>query len=123
MEPPHEEGAPVKYVLLFAETPRFAEDLAALSEPERRAAYDQVGRWFADHAAQITHYAHLQPAYTATTMRKEDGRVEVTDGPFVEGKEIVSGFVEIEVTDLDDALAMARSWPGCPVIEIRPVDA
>jgi hypothetical protein len=112
----------VKYVLMFAETAQYAEDLATLSDPERQAAYDEVGRWFADHAARITHHAHLQPAHTATTMRKVDGHVEVTDGPFVEGKEIVSGFVEIEVADLDEALAMARSWPGCPVIEIRPVD-
>jgi hypothetical protein len=49
--------------------------------------------------------------------------VEVVDGPFVEGKEIVSGFVEIEVADLDEALAVARAWPACPIIEIRPADA
>jgi hypothetical protein len=112
----------VKYVLMFAETAQYAADLAAMSEPERQAAYDEVGRWFGDHAVRITHHAHLQPAHTATTLRKVDGHVEVTDGPFVEGKEIVSGFVEIEVADLDEALAMARCWPGCPVIEIRPVD-
>jgi hypothetical protein len=112
----------VKYVLMFAETPQFAEDLAAMSDGERQAAYDEVGRWFAGNAARITHHVHLQPAHTATTMRKLDGNVDVTDGPFVEGKEIVSGFVEAEVADLDEALAMARSWPGCPVIEIRPVD-
>jgi hypothetical protein len=45
----------------------------------------------------------------------------VTDGPFVEGKEIVSGFVEVEVADLDEALRMAKAWPACPVVEIRPV--
>ncbi len=112
----------MKYVLMFAETAQYAEDLAALSDPERQAAYDEVGRWFADHAARITHHVHLQPAHTATTMRKADGHAEVTDGPFVEGKEIVSGFVVAEVADLDEALAMARSWPACPIIEIRPAD-
>jgi hypothetical protein len=39
----------------------------------------------------------------------------------VEGKEVVSGFTEIDVADLDEALRVARSWPGCPVVEIRPV--
>ena len=112
----------MKYVLMFAETAQYAAALAAMSDPERQAAYDEVGRWFGDHAVRITHHAHLQPAHTATTLPKVDGHVEVTDGPFVEGKEIVSGFVEIEVADLDEALAMARCWPGCPVIEIRPVD-
>jgi hypothetical protein len=112
----------VKYVLMFAETAQYAEDLAALSDADRQAAYDEVGHWFADHAARITHHVHLRPPHTATTMRKVDGHMEVTDGPFVEGKEIVSGFVEIEVADLDEALAMARSWPACPIIELRPVD-
>jgi hypothetical protein len=113
----------VKYVLMFAETAQYAEDLAAMSDAERQAAYDEVGRWFADNAARITHHVHLRPPHTATTMRIVDGHAEVTDGPFVEGKEIVSGFVEAEVADLDEALAMARSWPACPIIEIRPADA
>ncbi|GAA5109669.1 YciI family protein [Pseudonocardia adelaidensis] len=111
----------MKYVLMFAETPQYAEDLAAMGDAERQAAYDDVGRWFADNAARITHHVRLQPAHTATTMRKLDGRADVVDGPFVEGKEIVIGFVEVEVADLDEALAMARSWPACPVIELRPV--
>jgi hypothetical protein len=110
----------MKYVLMFIETEQFAKDLAAMSEAERGAAYEEVGRWFAEHAAQITHHVHLQPAHTATTVRHESGTAEIIDGPFVEGKEIVSGFVEVEVVDLDEALAMARSWPACPVVEIRP---
>ena len=47
----------------------------------------------------------------------------MTDGPFVEGKEVVSGYAEIEVDDLDEALRMVRTWPGCPVVEIRPLGA
>ena len=113
----------MKYVLMFAETPQYADDLAALGDAERQAAYDAVGRWFAENAARITHHVHLQPAHTATTLRKVDDRTDVIDGPLVEGKEIVTGFVEIEVADLDEALSMARSWPACPVVEIRPADA
>jgi hypothetical protein len=112
----------VKYVLMFADTARYAEEVAAMSDDELQATYAAVDRWFAEHAARITHHVHLRPAHTATTIRMENGRVEVTDGPFVEGKEIVSGFVEAEVADLDEAMAMARSWPACPVVEIRPVD-
>jgi hypothetical protein len=111
----------MKYVLMFIETEQYAKDLAAMSETEQAAAYDQVGQWFAEHAATITHHVHLQPAHTATTMRVDGaGGSDITDGPFVEGKEIVSGFVEIEVADLDEALAVARTWPACPIIEIRP---
>ncbi|WP_433554924.1 YciI family protein [Pseudonocardia xinjiangensis] len=110
----------MKYVLMFIETEQYAKDLQAMSDGERGAAYEEVGRWFAEHAATITHHTHLQPAHTATTLRLEGGSSEITDGPFVEGKEIVSGFVEIEVADLDEALAVAKSWPACPIVEIRP---
>ncbi|MEU5876387.1 YciI family protein [Spirillospora sp. NPDC047279] len=111
----------MKYVMLFVETEAFAKELAEMNDDDRQAAYERVGRWFADHAAQITHHAHLRPAHTATTVRLEGGGAVVSDGPFVEGKEVVSGYAELEVADLDEALAIARSWPACPLIEIRPL--
>jgi hypothetical protein len=111
----------VKYVLMFIETEQFAKELQAMDELERDAAFEAVGRWFAEHADKITHHTHLAPVHTATTMRLQGGGEPViTDGPFVEGKEVVSGFAEIEVADLDEALKLARSWPACPVVEIRP---
>jgi len=36
----------------------------------------------------------------------------VTDGPFIEAKEIIGGFAIVEGKDLDEALAMAKTWPG-----------
>jgi len=42
--------------------------------------------------------------------------------PFVEGKEVVSGYTEIEVADLDEALRMVKTWPGCPIVEVRPLE-
>ncbi|TMR33101.1 hypothetical protein ETD85_20820 [Nonomuraea zeae] len=106
---------------MFVETEAFAKKLEAMDEPERATAYEAVGRWFAEHADKITHHTHLQPVHTATTMRLGDGEPVITDGPFVEGKEVVSGFAEVEVADLDEALKLARTWPACPLVEIRPV--
>ncbi|TDC61102.1 hypothetical protein E1200_29405 [Actinomadura sp. GC306] len=111
----------MKYVLMFADTEEFSRALGAMSEAERQEAFEAVGRWFAEHAAQITHHARLDHPETATTMRLSGGDAVVTDGPFVEGKEVVSGYAEIEVADLDEAMAIARGWPGCPVVEIRPI--
>ncbi|RJL30165.1 hypothetical protein D5H75_24245 [Bailinhaonella thermotolerans] len=105
---------------MFIETEEFAEELAAMGELERDAAYAAVERWFAEHADRITHHRHLAPKETATTLRLR-GEPMVTDGPFMEGKEVVSGYAEIEVADLDEAMAVARSWPACPVVEIRPL--
>ncbi|GAB3967048.1 YciI family protein [Plantactinospora veratri] len=92
-----------------------------MDEPERDRAYHRVHQWFAEHGDKITHHRHLLPAETATTVRLGDGQPMVTDGPFVEGKEVVSGYAEIDVTDLDEALRLAKSWPACPLVEIRPI--
>jgi hypothetical protein len=111
----------MKYVLMFVDTEQFAADLAAMGETERERAYARVQQWFADHHDKITHHAHLMPPDIATTVRLDRGEPLITDGPYVEGKEVVSGLAEIEVADLDEALRLARSWPGCPVVEIRPL--
>lgn len=112
----------MKYVLLFVETEQFTTDMAAMGDSERQRAYDRVNEWFATHADKLRGGSKLKAAETATTVRLDRGEPVITDGPFVEGKEVVSGYVEIEVADLDEALQAARSWPGCPVVEVRPID-
>jgi hypothetical protein len=113
----------VKFVLLFVETEQFERDLSAMSQSQRERAYQLAGKWMADHADKIRGGNKLRPAYTATTVRLDRGSEPViTDGPFVEGKEVVSGYTEIDVADLDEALKMVKTWPGCPVVEIRPLE-
>lgn len=112
----------MRYVPLFVETERFARDFAAMGRDDRARAIGLVDTWFAEHAVKIRGGSKLQEAHTATTVRLDHGEAPlVTDGPFVEGKEIVSGYCEVEVDDLDEALRMVRTWPGCPVVEIRPI--
>jgi hypothetical protein len=65
----------------------------------------------------------LQPTSTATSLRKDDaGTVQVTDGPFVETKEWVSGFWVIDAPDLDVALRLAAEGShACGRrVEVRP---
>jgi hypothetical protein len=111
----------VKYVLLFVDTERFAEDLRSMSPADRQRAYQKVNQWFADHSDKITRGGKLQPHHTATTVRLGGDSPLITDGPFVEGKEVISGYAEVEVADLDEALRMVSTWPGCPTVEIRPL--
>jgi hypothetical protein len=112
-------------VLLFVETEQFEKDLAAMSQDDRDRAFAKVGEWMMTHGDKIRGGNKLQGPHTATTVRLDTagGEPTVIDGPFVEGKEVVSGYTEIEVADLDEALRMVRTWPGCPLIEIRPLEA
>jgi hypothetical protein len=111
----------MKYVLMFAQTEEYAAELAALDDLDREKAYDKVRQWFAEHHEQITHHSYLMPPETATTLRLDGIEPLVSDGPFIEGKEIISGIAEIDVADLDQALRVAKAWPGCPLVEIRPL--
>jgi len=112
----------VKYVLLFRGTTEDAVAFAAMSPDELGARYAQVGAWFAEHRSKIGATNQLQGPESATTVRfGPDGPPVVTDGPFLEGKEGIGGYAEIDVTDLDEALRMARTWPGRGTVEIRPV--
>jgi hypothetical protein len=65
----------------------------------------------------------LQSVHTATSVRVRDGKVSVTDGPFAETKEQLTGFYMIEAQDLDAAIRIAADIPparvGC--IEVRPI--
>jgi len=113
----------MKYVLLFVDTEQFAADLEAMSQADRDRAYARVTEWTAEHAGKLRGGSKLQGPHTATTVRLDGPEPIVTDGPYVEGKEIISGYFEVEVADLDEALRMAKSWPGCPVVEIRPLES
>ncbi len=66
----------------------------------------------------------LQPTDTSTTLRSQDGKIVVTDGPFIETKEVLGGFEILECRDLDEALAIAKRFPnlgeGCS-LEVRPL--
>jgi hypothetical protein len=111
----------MKYVLMFCESEQWAKDWEGMSQEERDRGFVRVQEWLGRYADKITHNRKLADPDAATTVRLEGAEPVVTDGPFVEGKEVVSGYCEVDVADLDEALAMVRSWPACPVVEIRPV--
>ena len=66
----------------------------------------------------------LEAGHTSTTVRVDDGRRHVTDGPFIETKEQLGGFIVLDVRDLDEAMRWAERTPwneeGCST-EIRPL--
>lgn len=72
----------------------------------------------------VADWARLQGVESATTVRRQEGRTLMTDGPFLDSKEYLGGLVIVEAADLDRALAVAEELqeqrPNV-VIEVRPV--
>jgi len=68
----------------------------------------------------------LQPTSTATTVRVQNGKALVTDGPFAETKEQLAGYYILDCKDLDEALEWAARIPtacagGTGCVEVRPI--
>ena len=65
----------------------------------------------------------LQETVAATTVRRRDGELGITDGPFAETKEYLAGYYLLECADLDKALEYAADIPNVDYasIEVRPV--
>ena len=107
-----------QYVLMLLED----ESWEKRSEDERKRAYAAINKWVDDVRSKgiMKGGEELQSKRTATTVRRNNGAVSVTEGPFIESKEHVGGFLMIEVPDLDAAIALAKSWPGGDV-EVRPI--
>jgi hypothetical protein len=61
----------------------------------------------------------LRPASTATTVRVRDGQTLVTDGPFAETADELSGFEVFDCGDMDEAVTRARELKAAAV-EVRP---
>lgn len=66
----------------------------------------------------------LQSATNAVTLRMKNGSVDVTDGPYVETKEMLGGILLLEARDLNHAIALMSNHPGVKLgpFEIRPAD-
>jgi hypothetical protein len=105
-----------------APTPRTPDEWAKLSEDEQKAV-------FADYQAinetpGVTSGLQLGDPETATTVRVEDGKTLTTDGPFVELKEAIGGYLLFEADDLDAAIELAARIPAARLggaIEVRPI--
>lgn len=95
----------------------------AASEEERQDEVTRTLAWFQEHGAQgrIVGGEELGSPAAAKVVR----RTGVSDGPFIETKELLGGFIVLEVPDEATALEVAAGWPAllradCAV-EIRRV--
>jgi hypothetical protein len=106
-----------KYVFMFVNDESFRDR----SRAEVDAVYADITKWSDDLQKRgvLKGGTELQRKNTAMTVRRVNGAMRAFDGPFLETKEHVGGFAMVEVADLDEAIRVAKSFPGS--IEIRPV--
>jgi hypothetical protein len=73
---------------------------------------------------EVSGWLRLHDAGSATTVRHDQGRTVLMDGPFVDSKDFLAGFILVEAQNLDAAIAVAdelQRLRAAGAIEIRPV--
>jgi hypothetical protein len=109
----------MKYVMLILDTP----EEPAPDTAEYGAWYAEIGAWYEKWGAtgKLDGGHQLQGTETAKTIRSGT----VTDGPFIETKEVLGGYSGIEAETIDEAVEIAKTWPGVDrgwiTIELRPI--
>lgn len=113
----------VKYMfLIYLDETKFA----VMTQAER----DSFANGMLDYDESLMASGHyimgepLKAPSEAVTLRKWEGALTVTDGPFMETKEHLSGFILINARDLNEAILLAEHMPLITVgsIEVRPLD-
>ena len=111
----------MKYVILLMDT----EAARSISAEENQAWYGEISAWYEKGGGGTGKLAEggyqLQPPATAKTVRAGG----VTDGPFIETKEALGGFSVLEADTIEEAVEVAKTWPGVDrgwmTVEVRPI--
>src|SRR5437762_8073784 len=114
----------MKYACFGYREPRALE---RLSDNDRKALLDENTNYLAT-LRQRGHFLDgnvLQGVETAATVRSDNGKISVTDGPFAETKEQLGGVILLEAMDLNHAIQLMSEMPTMRAggsIEIRPIN-
>jgi hypothetical protein len=103
------------------------------SEPIPQALMDAMGEFVGESmkSGVLKDTAGLKPTAEGFRVRSSGGRLAVTDGPFLETKEVVGGYAMVEVASREEALKLARQfmeihrvhWPAFEgECEVRPLE-
>lgn len=115
----------MRYVMLIS----VDEEGWGADEEKTQSVYQEIFAWYDKwHAAGkvVDGGAQLDSVRKAKTIsRGADGRPVVTDGPFLELKEVIAGIINLDCDDLDEAVAIASTWPAIAPfdekVEVRPI--
>jgi hypothetical protein len=102
------------------------KDWAALPESRRNQIMDEYGKFIDSlkKKGQLLAGAKLDNCAHAVSVRHENGKPAVVDGPFAETKEQLGGYHLVECANREEAVALAMRIPTLPAggkVEVRPV--
>jgi hypothetical protein len=100
-------------------------DENSLSEAERGKCYQESAAYARQlhDMGKCLAVSPLQPTFTATSVRFQEGKRVITDGPFAETREQLGGFFLVDAQNLDDAIDIASQIPAGKfgTVEVRPL--
>jgi hypothetical protein len=111
----------MRYTLFMHYLELTPSDLGDGAWEEGKAAFHAYTKSL-DDAGVLVSAEVLQPSGSSTTLKLENGKMHVQDGPYADTKEQIGGTFVIDVPDLDAALAWAEKCPAAQwgTVEIRP---
>jgi hypothetical protein len=119
----------MKYLLLFSNPTERWDEWRRLSADEVQRRREEVlpqwntlFEWMGEQGLDADGLELEDPA-KARVVQVQDGNTIVTDGPFLETKEVLGGYFVVDCKDLDEAIELAQRVPVASVgsVEIRPV--
>lgn len=112
--------APTQDYLLFFRSTVWDRDMP---QDEIARVMNQLTTWFDDLDAKGLTDGGMRLSVAGRIVQHHKGRF-ISDGPFMESKEAIAGYVHVRAPGMDEAVAIAQSWPGLEyglTIEVRPV--
>jgi hypothetical protein len=103
-----------KYMLIFRNSITSEDEYQKLSPEAMQAELDKWGQWIGGIAAQGKMVS--TDALDRTGKIVKGSKQVVTDGPFIESKELVSGFLILTASSVEEAIELSK---GCPIFEIE----
>lgn len=102
----------MKYVMLTYTSAEAADAWDAMSDEGRKAEIDRHIDWFRAHGDRILGGEELAYPQQLFTIEQRAGKPLISDGPYPETKEVLGGVIFFEADTLEEAQAIAASWPN-----------
>jgi hypothetical protein len=110
------------YIVLIPDNEEAWENSSEEDKQRMYALHARFAQLLEERGHKMTGGAELAPSRTAKTLRREaDGTTSLTDGPYAEAAEQLSGFYLVETDDPEGLLEVCQVlMAGESVIEVRP---